>query len=111
MGKAEHVYIFFRKHYGHVRPLRFLNGSIHHDGMNLSKVVSSLFLFSNSRDDPPDISIILPKVGSAAGWAFWLVWFSCLSGGPRRGGAALLGLLELWAGEAALVGFAAGVAS
>jgi len=42
-GKAEQVYIFFRKHYGYVRPLRFLDGSIHHDGMNLSKVVSSLF--------------------------------------------------------------------
>ena len=43
-------------------------------------------MFSNSRDDPPDIGIIMPKVGSAAGWAFWVVWFSCLSGGPGGGG-------------------------
>ena len=68
-------------------------------------------MFSNSRDDPPDIGIIMPKVGSAAGWAFWLVWFSCLSGALAEVGAALLGLLELWAGEAALVAFAAEVAS
>ena len=34
-----------------------------------------------------------------------------LEWGPGEGGAALLELLELWAGEAALVGFAAGVAS
>ena len=68
-------------------------------------------MFSNARDDPPDIGIIMPKIGSTAGWAFWLVWFSCLSGGLAEVGAALLELLELWAGEAALVGFAAGVAS
>ena len=41
-GKVEQVYIFLRKHYGLVRPLRFLDGSIQHDGMDLSKVVSSL---------------------------------------------------------------------
>ena len=41
-GEAEQVYIFFREYYGHVRPLYFLDGSIHHDGMDLSKVVSSL---------------------------------------------------------------------
>ena len=68
-------------------------------------------MFSNSRDDPPDIGIIMPKVGSAAGWAFWLVWFSCLSGGAGGGGATLLELLELWVGEAALDGLAAEVAS
>ena len=37
---------------------------------------------------------------------FLLEW-----GGLAEVGAALLELLELWAGEAALVGFAAGVAS
>ena len=40
-----------------------------------------------------------------------MVWFSCLSGGLAEVVAALLGLLGLWAGEAALGGFAAEVAS
>ena len=73
---------------------------------------SLLFLlFSNSRDDPQEIGMIILKVGSAAGSVFWVVWVSCLSGGLAEVGASLLELLELWAVEAALVGFAAGVAS
>ena len=45
-GKAEQVYIFFGENYRQVRPLCFLDGSLHHDGVDLSKVVSSLpFVF------------------------------------------------------------------
>ena len=48
---------------------------------------SLLFLlFLNSRDDPPEIGMIILKVGSAAGSVFWVVWVSCLSGGPGGGG-------------------------
>ena len=41
-GKAEQVYIFFGENYRQVRPLYFLDGSVHQDGVDLSKVVSSL---------------------------------------------------------------------
>ena len=44
--------------------------------------------------------MIMPKVGSAAGWAFWLVWFSCLSGGGwRRWGQLFLSCLSCGQGR------------
>ena len=41
-GKAEQVYIFFGENYRQVRPLCFLDGSIHQDRVDLSEVISSL---------------------------------------------------------------------
>ena len=65
-------------------------------------------MFSNSRDDPPDIGIIMPKVGSAASWAFCVVWFSYLSGGPGGGGGSSSWVAWVVGG---LGGFAVEVAS
>ena len=54
--------------------------------MGLPEVVSAMSLFSKSRVDPPEMGMIIPKVGSAAGWLF-VIWFSCFGGWAGGGGS------------------------
>ena len=54
--------------------------------MDLSEVVSALPLVLKSRVEPPEMGMIIPKVGSAAGWLF-VVCFSYFGGWIGGGGS------------------------
>ena len=46
-------------------------------------------MFSKSREEPPDMGMIMPKVGNRLGWLWTGFEFSSLSGGPVGGGGRL----------------------
>ena len=53
--------------------------------MDLPEVVSALSLVFEVQGEPPEMGMIIPKVGSAVGWLF-MVWFSCFGGWIGGGG-------------------------
>ena len=58
--------------------------------MNLSEVFYVLPFVFKSRVEPPEMGMIIPKVGRAEGWLFG-VWVSCFGGGPGGGGRSCSG--------------------
>ena len=54
--------------------------------MDLPEVVPALPLVFEVLVEPPEMGMIMPKDGSAAGWLF-VVWFSCFGGLAGGGGS------------------------
>jgi len=52
--------------------------------------------------------MIMPKVGSAVDWAFWVFWFSCFGGKPGGGGGNSSWLFKLCFGGGSLELFGCG---
>ena len=93
MGVAEELYIFLRESNWEVRPLCSFEDTFGHNGVDLSEIVFLCLLFSNSRDEPPEMGMIMPKVGKGLGLLCCWFEFSCLGGSPGgSGGSSSKGL-------------------